>query len=83
MLNKQFTYVMVTQPCVRVTMFLNLITAILKKVQNKGTKYTKTDFDKIGVYCFAWAIGGLFETEEREKIHKVLETINPSIMPNI
>lgn len=59
---------MQTQPVVRVTMFLNLMTAILKKVQTKGVRYSKQDFDKIGIYCFAWALGGLFESEDREKL---------------
>jgi len=49
-------------------MFLNLMTAILKKVQTKGVRYSKQDFDKIGIYCFAWALGGLFESEDREKL---------------
>lgn len=34
------------------------------------------------VYCFAWSMGGLFESEEREKLHKLLETIGAPL-PNI
>jgi hypothetical protein len=83
-LNKQYVYVMDTQPVIRVTMFLNLLTAILKKIQeSKNPKYTKADFDKIATYCFAWSIGGLFETEERERLHKLLEQINPANLPQI
>lgn len=54
-------------------MFLNLLTGILKRVQDKQMKYTKLEFEKIWAYCYAWAIGGLFETEEREKLHKLME----------
>jgi len=63
------------QPVVWVTMFLNLLTAILKWITDKQIKYTKNDFEKIWTYCFAWAIGGLFETEERERFHKLMEVI--------
>lgn len=66
---------MIVQPVVRVTMFLNLFTSFLKRVQDKQLKYTKVEFEKIFVYCYAWAIGGLFETEEREKLHKLMEQI--------
>jgi len=28
------------------------------------------------LYCLAWACAGLFETDEREKFHKYLESRN-------
>lgn len=28
------------------------------------------------IYCIAWGCGGLFETEEREKFHRFLESKN-------
>jgi len=34
------------------------------------------------LYCIAWGCGGLLETEEREKFHKLLEAKN-SPMPQI
>ena len=33
------------------------------------------------MYCLAWGIGGLFETEEREKFHKFLEARNAPLPP--
>lgn len=59
------------------------MTAILKKVQTKGVRYSKQDFDKIGIYCFAWALGGLFESEDREKLQKLLEQINSQNLPQV
>jgi len=41
----------------------------------------KAAYEKYFVYCMAWAIGGLFETEEREKFHKFLESRNAPMPP--
>ena len=30
---------------------------------------------KVFVYAFAWTIGGLFETEERDRFHKFFECL--------
>ena len=33
------------------------------------------------IYCFAWSIGGLFETEEREKLQKYMESVGGPLPP--
>jgi dynein heavy chain len=37
---------------------------------------TEDKFERIFLYCFSWGCAGLFETEDREKFHKFLETKN-------
>ena len=55
---------------VKVTQMLNILTAITRDhFAATGTM----DFDvyeKLWVYAFSWAVGGLFEVEERQKFHK-------------
>lgn len=75
MLIKNYTYVMYSPPVLRINQLLNLITAIIKTF-GEGAILDKATFEKVFVYCVAWAIGGLFETEEREKFHKFLEQRN-------
>lgn len=36
----------------------------------------KPALEKLFIYCLTWALGGLFETEDREKFHKLLESKN-------
>lgn len=73
-LKKSFTYIMQTPPVVRITQFLNLLTAILWQFYENQEPIDKSTFEKFVVYCIVWAIGGLFESEEREKFHKLLES---------
>ena len=68
-------------PCpevIRSNMLLNLLQAVLKNYVENGESIDKETFSKFFVYCMAWAFGGLFETEEREKFHKVLEGMKPA-----
>ncbi len=82
LLIKQYTYVMYTPPIVRINQLLNLITALFLPYQEKQEQLDKASMEKFFVYSFAWAIGGLFETEDREKFHKFLESRNAPL-PNI
>jgi dynein heavy chain len=79
---KQYTYVMPTPPIVRINQLFNLLQALFVQFLEKGEFLDKIAYEKYFVYCIAWSIGGLFETEEREKLHKFLESRNaplPSI----
>ena len=76
MLIKNYTYVMYSPPVLRINQLLNLLTAILLHFLERQEQIDKTTYERIFVYCVAWAIGGLFETEEREKFHKFLEQRN-------
>ena len=52
---------------------LSLLEATLGQFLGVET-LTKKDFEHYFVYCLAWAFGGLFEVEERQKFHReVLE----------
>lgn len=58
---------------VRATMFLNLLTAVLQNFtatyDGKG-EIDRTTFEMIFIYCLAWSMGGMFETDDRVKFHK-------------
>lgn len=69
-------------PIVRMNHVVNLLTALCQYYLEKGEQLDKSTFEKLYVYTLAWSIGGLFETEEREKFHKYLESKNAPL-PNI
>ena len=73
---------MYTPPLIRINHLLNLFTALLKGHQEKQENLDKASYEKYFVYSIAWSIGGLFESEEREKFHKYLESRNAPL-PNI
>mmetsp|Transcript_44095 Transcript_44095/g.42772 ORF Transcript_44095/g.42772 Transcript_44095/m.42772 type:complete len:398 (+) Transcript_44095:1837-3030(+) len=79
---KHYVYVMPTPPIVRINQLLNLLTAMFIQYYDKGEQLDKQTFEKFFVYCFTWAIGGLFENKEREMFHKYLESRNAP-MPQI
>jgi hypothetical protein len=66
-------------PCpevVRINQLLNLLTALLDQhitsaVEKANTMaQTQLDyvaFEKLFTYCLVWALGGLFEQEDRQK----------------
>lgn len=53
----------------------------LQKSVKKQENIEKAVFEKIYVYCLTWAIAGLFESEDREKFHKYLESRNAPLPP--
>lgn len=61
-------------PVIRINQMLNLLTALLLQFLEKGEQLKQVEFNKFFAYSMAWALGGLFETEEREKFHKYMET---------
>lgn len=76
-IKKSLVYAMNAPEVVRITMLLNLMSALLKPLQDAGESVNKQAFEKLFVYAFAWSMGGLFEAEERQKFHKdFLEKVN-------
>ena len=73
-LAKSYNYVMSTPEIIRSSNLINLFDACLKPFYDKSENISNPlQLEKIFVYAMSWAIGGLFETEEREKFHKYLE----------
>jgi hypothetical protein len=64
---------------------VNLLTACLQEYTDvRQEVVTKDTFEKIWVYCYAWAIAGLFEAEDRLKFHtEVLEKKLKAPLPPI
>ena len=82
-MRKNFSSPMESPEVVKTTMMINLLTACIREFTAANTPYDPIDFDlfeKLWCFCFAWAIGGLFEANERQKFHKeVLERVNASL----
>ena len=73
---------MYTPEVIRLSNLINLFEAVVKQFLDRGDKLNAIALEKVFVYTFAWAIGGLFETEERDRFHKFLESLGaplPSI----
>ena len=74
-LEKDFTYVMPCPEVVRINQLLNLLTGLLD-VQIKEQKQLDLEsFEKLFIYAMTWALAGLFERDDRNKFHKILEDI--------
>ena len=80
---KNFVYVMYSPPVVRINHLINLLTALFLQFYDKQENLDKTAYEKYYVYAMAWSIGGLFETEEREKFHKLLDSYKAPMPPQI
>jgi len=76
MIVKEYSQVMKVLPVIMITQTLNLLSAILQPIVEQQTQISEEQFEKILVYCIAWGCAGLFETEDREKFHKFLESKN-------
>ena len=62
---------------IQVTQMLYLLTACISEYIDQRQEAIDADFfEKLWLYAFAWACGGLLESEDRQKVHKdVLEKI--------
>jgi dynein heavy chain len=74
MTTKEYTYMMPQSEVVRINQMLNLLTAVFQPYVEKQESVEKDLFHKYFVYAYAWAMGGLFENDDREKFHKFLES---------
>ena len=63
---------------IQVTQMLNLLAAcVAEYTEELQQQIDFAFFEMLWLYCFAWAVGGLLEHEDRQKLHKeVLEKIN-------
>jgi len=77
----KYTYMMGTPEVVRMTMLLNLFTAVLESYSLEQV-LDRAAYEKIWVYAFAWALAGLFEPDDRLKFHKeILEKCGAPLPP--
>jgi dynein heavy chain len=72
---KNQTYVMYTPEVIRSSNLINLFNACLLPFMGGGENLSKAQLEKFFIYSLAWALGGLFEAEERERFHKYLESL--------
>lgn len=72
LISLEYSFVLGTLPVINVTQMLNLLTALLQNHIDQQQAVDKALFEKYFVYSLAWAIGGMFETEDREKFHALL-----------
>jgi hypothetical protein len=71
---------MTSPEVVKVTMMINLLTACIKEYTITGQKVDFELFEKLWCFSFAWALGGLYEKDDRQKFHKeVLERVGAAI----
>ena len=59
----------------KVSNSLNMINGILRNVP-AGVKLSDTDLERVVTYCIAWAVGGLYEANERFQFHDYLQSKN-------
>lgn len=50
---------------IKVTMTLNLLNGILRPLVNSNKILTESDYEKVVVYALTWAIGGIYEVQDR------------------
>ena len=82
-MKKNFVSPMDAPEVVKTTMMINLLTACLREYTSQGQAVDFELFEKLWCFCFAWSIGGLFESNDRQKFHKeVLERVGAAL-PNI
>lgn len=58
---------------VRINQLLNLLTGLLDVHIKEQRQLEEESFEKIFIYSLTWALGGLFEQEDRNKFHSVLK----------
>jgi len=82
---------MFTPEVIRITMFLNLLEAILDDFTtsdaSRGAEAAPTlkeaEFEKLFVYAFAWSIAGLCDTNDRRLFQKEILEHFKAPLPNI
>ena len=60
---------------------LNLINGLLKSLP-PGVKLTEAEYERVVTYAVAWAIGGLYEANERFQFHEYLQSKNCQLPQN-
>jgi len=51
------------------------------RVLPQGTKLSEQDYEKVITYAISWAVGGLYEAQERFQFHEYLQSKNCQLPP--
>jgi hypothetical protein len=65
----------------KVTNTLSFINGLLKSLP-VGTKLSDTDYEKVVTYAVTWAVGGLYEAQERFQFQEWLQSKNCQLPQN-
>lgn len=76
---KNYVYMMDAAEVIRATMLLNLLSAVLQEFH--GETMDRPCYEKIFIYALSWAMGGLFEVEDRVRFHKEILEKNGAPLP--
>ena len=60
---------------------LNFINGLLR-VLPQGVKLTEVEYERVVIYAISWAIGGLYEANERFQFHEYLQSKNAQLPQN-
>jgi dynein heavy chain len=60
---------------------LSFVSGLLKPLP-AGVKLSDQDYEKVLTYAVSWAVGGLYEAQERFQFHEWLQQKNCSLPPN-
>lgn len=55
---------------------LNLIGGLLRLAPTGGVKLSEVDYERVITYAIAWAVGGLYEAQQRFQFHEFLQSKN-------
>lgn len=85
---KNLVFKMHTPEVIRITMFLNLLEAVIDDFQSGSEKtldfsLKELEFEKLFVYAFAWSMAGLCEVKDRQLFHKEILDYFKAPLPNI
>lgn len=57
---------------IKITNVLNLITGFLQPYIDNKSSLESEQLEKIVVYAIAWAVGGIYESADRQIVHDFL-----------
>ena len=57
---------------IKITNTLNLLTGMLKPLNILNKVLSEQDYEKIIIYCITWAVGGVYEMQDRQTMHEYL-----------
>lgn len=60
---------------------LNLLTGCLQPFMLQDKTLTNEEYERLVVFSITWAIGGVYEAEDRVRFHELLITSNAGVMP--